>query len=205
MQQLRRYPESMREFASPDFPPTHQPIHPPTQPSIPPASTWNDVERMALPMHINLFGQNHGAIAQALGTKSANDVEEYCRQLRTGGSGEGKERALESHARIAARLERGEPAVPPSTPISAPHTPEGDTEGHNPYRITPTSGSLHNSDMTDGSSTFSSYARPHRYSFHETPVAKRPRGPRGGRSVPLGERSLASLTSGIADNGRVTR
>lgn len=165
----------MREFSSPPFPPVHPPVHPPTQPSTQPSILWNDVEKLTFPMYQNLYGQNYGAIAQALGTKTAAEVEEYCRQMNEAGPGEAKEEALESHARIAARLGRGESAVPPSTPpTSVPHVSEGDTsERHNPYRISPRSESVNNSEMT-GSSIFSSYARPDQNSYRERPYCETP-------------------------------
>lgn len=80
-------------------------------------------------------------------------------------------------------------------------TPE--RERHDSHDNTPKSDILDTSDLTN-SSTFSSYARPKRFSFNDTPISKRARQPQDNR-IPLGERSLASLTSGIADNGYISR
>lgn len=59
------------------------------------------------------------------------------------------------------------------------------------------------SEMTD-SSSFSYYANPKRSCFHEASPAKCTR-PFVVRGLPLGERSLASLTSGISDSAHISR
>lgn len=175
---------------APSIPEHSSPITPP----ITLSREWTVNEQINFHQYVKDFGCDFEAIATHIPTKTAAMVQEHYELLEMNDG-------LGIPEPPAHKTTHGNQPIP-KTPRSAsraefeqlitPNTPNEQRE------------SKTESEMTDNSS-FSAMARPKRRSVYETPTVQSNRRTTAERGLPIGERSLASLTSGIADSAYNSR
>lgn len=152
---------------------------------------WTVADQADFHRYLEECGQDFEAIARRIGTKTAAMVEKHYKLLAANGGLDIQERAYRGMTDGV--------QTPPPLPKRSGH------DQHAAYATVENPDfSKSDSDMTN-SSTFSAMARPKRHSIHETPTAKSSRRRSGDGGVPLGQRSLASLTSGVSDYAHISR
>lgn len=162
------------------------------------SSDWSVLEQVNFHQYLKGLGQDFEAIAQHLGTKTAAMVAEHHRHLMMNGRLGIPERAFASARKTFSEAQSTSTSPPlisrsgneqlntPNTSAQVRHASKGESE------------------KTD-SSSFSAMARPHRSFTHETPTSKGSRRSHCDRGLPIGQRSLASLTSGMSDCAQLSR